>query len=442
MHILFCVLDGLADRPQKMLHGRTPLEAADTPNLNELAAMGATGLLEPFAPGVPLESETAHFLMFGYQLESFPGRTAFEAAGRGIEIPANSVGVLASFAEVSLDGSKVRRESLLWEKTTARDREDQHCEALVADIRGYRTDDKVFSLEYCGNCEAILTITGEVSRDVTDVDPFYNGHYAARAFPLATSKTPDRAARTAGALNRYLEWTYWQLSAHVVNEERQARGESLINFLLTKWAAGRPDVVPFEKMNGMRAASIEHYPLYIGIARICGMTPVVTRKHRRPGTDFNEKIDNALKLFSHGYDFVHIHSKAPDVAGHNKDPIAKRDALEELDAAFAQLVQACRGRSDLLVVVTGDHATPSSGPLIHSGEAVPFLVCGGPNVLTDQIAEFDERSVVLGGVGRIRATDVMPLLLNLTDRARLMGVQHQPESRPFWQWDPEPFEVK
>ena len=71
--ILFIILDGLADRPQTVLGGKTPLEAAWTPHLDRLAEVGTNGLLVPFAPGVPLESEFAHFLLFGYPAEKFRG---------------------------------------------------------------------------------------------------------------------------------------------------------------------------------------------------------------------------------------------------------------------------------------------------------------------------------------------------------------------------------
>ena len=96
--ILFIIPDGLADRPQAVLGGKTPLEAAHTPHLDRLAGLGASGQLIPLAPGVPLESEASHFILFGYALEQFPGRAAFEAIGRGLEVGAESVILLASFA--------------------------------------------------------------------------------------------------------------------------------------------------------------------------------------------------------------------------------------------------------------------------------------------------------------------------------------------------------
>ena len=93
------------------------------------------------------------------------------------------------------------------------------------------------------------------------------------------------------------------------------------------------------------------------------------------------------------------------------------------------------------MVVTSDHATPSSGPLIHSGEAIPLLIAGGPNVLSDHVKEFHERVVIAGGLGGVYGTDIMPILLNLTDRVRLHGVRHQPQARPYWSGAMQPFRL-
>ena len=438
--ILFIILDGLADRPQQVLNGLTPLEAAHTPHLDRLATLGTTGLLTPLAPGVPLESETAHFILFGYGLEQFPGRAAFEAIGRGFEVPPGSVVLLASFAETTVFDGKVRRDTLLWEKRQAQDEEE--CARLCESIDSYETHGLQFALTSCGRCEAILTLRGHPSRDITDVDPFYNNAYAARAQPLAESLHPQAAARTADALNAYLSWVHYQLSQPPLNRERRARGRASINFVLTKWAAVRPDVAPFQEQNGLRAASIENYPLYVGIARVCGMTPIPTLRETDTTADFRQKLCAADSLFAQGYEFVHVHSKAPDVAAHRKDPLGKMRALEALDAALGPVVERVTNQSDFIVVVTGDHATPSSGPLIHSGEAIPILLAGGPNVLSDPVTTFHERAVICGGLGHIRGSDVMPLLLNTTDRIRLHGVRHQAEARPYWQWRPEPFRLK
>ena len=438
--ILFIVLDGLADRPQAVLGGQTPLESAHTPQLNRLAQLGTTGQLVPLAPGVPLESETSHFILFGYGLDQFPGRAAFEAVGRGIQVPADSVILLSSFATTRTREGVVYREAILWEQHQAKD--EYECQVLSTAIAEYETYGIRFSLQECGRCEAILTLTGNPSRFLSDVDPLYNDAAVARALPLEEDADQDNAQRTAAALNAYLSWVHRCLQTHPVNRKRQERGLPAINFLLTKWAAVRPQVPAFLEQNGMRAASIENYPLYTGIATVCGMTPVKVPQHSSLAKDLQEKLNAADELFQQGYEFVHLHTKGPDVAAHRKDPFEKKHAIGEIDATLRPLLKRIESGEDLLVVVTGDHATPSSGRLIHSGEAVPLLIAGGPNVLADHATSFDERAVIQGGLGRVYGQELMPIVLNLTDRVRLHGIRHQRQSRPYWRWKPEePFTV-
>jgi 2,3-bisphosphoglycerate-independent phosphoglycerate mutase len=440
MNILFIILDGLADRPQATFGGKTPLEAARAPHLDRLAELGSTGLLMPFAPGVPLESEFSHFLLFGYPQEKFPGRAAFEAIGRGIEVPFESVVLLASFATTTLIENRVRRDTILWEEKRCQDEAD--CEKLSVDIATYEAQGIRFLLQPCGHCEGILTLFGSPSRYVSDVDPFYNGTFVVRALPLEEDSDQHNAERTATALNEYLSWVHLQLQSHSLNHKRQMHGLPAINFLLTKWAAIRPQVPSFLEQNGMRAASVENHPLYIGLARVCGMTSITVPPHSNIEKDFSAKLRVAEELFQQGYEFIHVHSKGPDIAAHRKDPVGKRETIEAIDRVLGPLVHTLTTRSDLLVVITGDHATPSSGPLIHSGEAIPLLVAGGPNVLADDVKEFHERAVVHGGLGRVYGPDLMPILLNFTDRVGLYGVRHQRQARSYWQWNPvEPFTI-
>lgn len=433
--ILFIILDGLADRPQAVLGGQTPLESAHTPQLDQLARLGTTGQLIPLAPGVPLESETSHFILFGYASEPFPGRAAFESIGRGIEVADESVILLASFASTSTREGVVYRDAILWEQGQAQDEYD--CRALSAEVADYDAHGIRFALRECGRCEAILTLTGNPSRYLSDVDPLYDSAVVARALPLEEDANQDNARRTATAVNEYLSWVHQRLLTHPLNRERCERGLPAINFLLTKWAAVKPHVSPFIEQNGMRAASIENYPLYTGIAKVCGMTPVKVQHHSSLAEDFEEKLKVADELFQRGYEFVHLHTKGPDVAAHRKDPFEKKHAIGEIDAMLRPLRNRIEGGEDLLVAVTGDHATPSSGPLIHSGEAVPLLIAGGLNVLADHVTSFDERAVIQGGLGHVYGKDLMPILLNLTDRVRLHGIRHQRQIRPYWRRRPE-----
>ena len=136
-------------------------------------------------------------------------------------------------------------------------------------------------------------------------------------------------------------------------------------------------------------------------------------------------------------DFIHVHTQAPDRAAHTKDPVHKKSVIESLDRALNLLP----GDPETLLVVTSDHSTPSSGPLIHSGEPVPVVFSGG-SVRRDKVVNFDEVSCASGALGTVRGTEMMKLVLNFLDRAKLRGLMDTPEDQPHWPGDYEPFKVK
>ena len=97
MRAIFVVLDGLGDMGIWELGGRTPLQAAETPNMDFIAASGATGLYHSTQQGIAMPSEMAHFIMFGYEMAEFPGRGYIEALGHGIPVAEGEVAFLARF---------------------------------------------------------------------------------------------------------------------------------------------------------------------------------------------------------------------------------------------------------------------------------------------------------------------------------------------------------
>ena len=123
------------------------------------------------------------------------------------------------------------------------------------------------------------------------------------------------------------------------------------------------------------------------------------------------------------HDFVHVHVKATDEAGHSKDPEAKKAVIEATDDGLKELVSM---KQNAIVAVTGDHATPSIGSLLHSGDPTP-LVIAGPSVSPDETVSFGERQALGGELGRVAASDIMPLLLGLANRPFFRG--HRPGAR-------------
>jgi 2,3-bisphosphoglycerate-independent phosphoglycerate mutase len=250
---------------------------------------------------------------------------------------------------------------------------------------------------------------GAVSHQVSDADPLETGWPVVAVEPFEEAVDPEAAARTAYVLNE------WMLLAH----ERLAGRD--LDFVLVKWAGTTPTVPSFADKFGLRGVSLGAGPLYAGLARALGMGHVeVPADLRHPGRDLETRIDAAFRLLAEGTDFVHVHTKVPDHVSHKKDPRLKVIALESLDAGLAGLVSGRRWEEDLVVAVTADHATPSSGGLYHSGESVPLAVLGGaPGV--DTVRSFSESACGGGLLGQLTGTDLLPVLLNAADRTGFLG---------------------
>ena len=127
----------------------------------------------------------------------------------------------------------------------------------------------------------------------------------------------------------------------------------------------------------------------------------------------NERLDA-------GDTFVYVHDKRVDQAGHTKDPNKKREAVELVDGLLADLPT-----DRAIVCITGDHATPASPDVIHSGDPVPFVVAG-PGVRADGVDEFGESTCAAGILGHLRGPEMMPVLLNAADRPLFLGSRPTP----------------
>jgi len=404
--ILLILLDGLGDRQAPDLGGLTPLEAAHTPVLDALAAAGTTGLVWPLGPGRAPSSPLAHAVLFGFEPHEFPGRGLLEAYGEGLEPAAGDVVCRASFLRA------VNREGVLWvaERPDPREGPAANADAdLDAEIDGV-----MCTFTHTGAKQGILTLTplgGTLSHEVTDADPLSEDAPVRRVLPLAEAADPAAAARTAHILNA------WMLLAR----ERSAGCE--LDTAVVKWSGSRAPLATFTQRTGLRGATLSTGPLYAGLARALGLTHIDAGDDR---DGFSERIAAGIALLDGGNtDFVHVHTKWPDQASHRKSPSRKREVIETLDAAIAPHLERLLS-GDLVVAVTGDHATPSSGPLYHSGEAVPVLLAGGA-AGRDDVSVFGERDCLRGALGHIAGRDLMPLMLNAADRAAFLAERYTAE---------------
>jgi 2,3-bisphosphoglycerate-independent phosphoglycerate mutase len=416
------ILDGIGDRSYKELDYQTPLEAAHTPVLDSLAARGANGLYHPAHLGQALTGENAHFAMFGYDSSEFPGRGALEALGLGIAIRTEDVAVMARFADTEeKDGSLVLKKSVasFSEKET---------EEFIRAIESYETDGVKFRFHRIEGLTGVLVMSGHVSPHITDTDPITAGHFLSELKPWQAYARDPAALNTAKALKKYLLWAYTRLKGRPVNA-------------LVTQRAGQIRLVPFfRERYGLCGISIASGNIYRGICTYVGMDFRAMPDSDYPGKDMSDRLNTARQLLD-TYDFIHVHTKAPDVAAHAKDPIAKKNVIEALDAGIGEAIAPILDDPEVLIIITADHSTPSSGPLIHSGEPVPLTFCG-KGVRRDLVKKFDEISVAGGALGCVRGKELIYLILNHLNRAKLCGLMDTPGNQAYWPGDYEPFRLK
>lgn len=399
MKVLFVILDGLGDRQYGEFDGKTPLEHARTPNMDALAASGITGLMYPFRPGISPSSDLAHFRLFGYPRRLFPGRGYLEALGEDLPVEDDKIVLRASFLRVEQGetGYMITAREIEGEKEAG--------EMAAGKIRNMKIGGVKCRFTYSGKRQGFLVMSGDVSPEVTDSDPLEIGS------PIGKVEALDEAVNRAGAI----------AAAQAANKFMLASADALrglpLNFLALKWAGRKTLINSFTETSSFRGAIVAENALYKGMAKALGMRYV-------PGASgpADESLKSGLKaaeqLFAEGIDFVHVHSKAPDHAGHTKNPVFKAKIIAELDSVMS----AVKPAEDFVVVITGDHATPCSGPQVHSGEAVPVIMAGG-RCGRDTVVEYGETACRHGSLGIIQARDILPLILDYTDRANYLGLR-------------------
>ncbi len=420
MRCILVILDGLGDRAHSVLNDQTPLQTAHTPHLDHLATIGMNGLYHPYLQGVPLSSEIAHFLIFGYELEEFPGRGYLEAVGNDVAIDEKEVALLCHFCSVKEEnkGLVLVKE---WPALI-----DAEFIALQEVVDNYTTEDITIRFVSSRKGDGFLIISGEVSPAITDSNPIYEGRPLISVQPLDAS---PEARKTARVLNHYLRWIYQELCSHPLNIKRQKKDLPPINFLAAQRAGRKRSVAPFFERWGFKGLSISSGPIYWGLCGELGMDVIKARDSSNPERDLRERLRLAHE--ARDYDFVHVHTKMADEAAHTKDPHYKKETIESLDRAMDVVIHEIIPDPETLLVVTADHATPSGGAMIHSGETVPLTMVGRyPR--RDAVKAFNEVDCAIGGLGIVRGKELMYLILNFLDRAKMKGLMDTPGDQPYY----------
>ncbi len=397
--VILVILDGLGDRPCREFFGETPLETASKPFMDYLAREGICGMQSPLGTGFTPESGPAHFEIFGYHpfREYYPGRGPIEALGIGAKIKESDVVFRVNFATLK-DGRIVDRRA-----------------SRIKDVSVFEKDLSIemdgveFILKAGTEHRGALILRGaNISEKVSDSDPKKEGKK-----PLKIKPLDKEAKHTAELLNKYLQFATQILEKHPVNKERIKMGLLPANTLLLRGAGRYRAVESFKERYGLKACCIAGACLYKGVAKYFGLD-VIDVKGATGGkdTDLEVKFSKAKKMLGK-YEFIFVHVKGTDLYGHDGDAFGKKEFIEKVDRAM-RVLHKCR----CLIVLTGDHSTPCS-LRDHSGDDVPILF-SGDDVTADEVFRFGERDCMNGGLKRIEGKDIMPEILNLIGKEKVI----------------------
>lgn len=394
--VIFVLIDGMGSLPVKS--GRTEWELTETPNLDSLMQKGVYGIMHPIGIGITPGSDTSQLNLLGYPPEKYyPGRGPLEALGIGMDLRDGDVAFRANFATVGKDMVVVDRRAGRISTPEAHE--------LAREIAGTRIGGLEFIFKASVEHRGALIVRGkDASGDIGDTDPHITGE---RVLQL---EEKGKAAKMARAINKYSEEIHRILSKSSVNRKRRLPA----NALLLRGAGTYRKVEPFEKRFGMRACCIAGAALYKGIARYVGMHVCLVKGATGTyETDFGAKARAALKCLGE-YDFIYLHVKAMDNAGHDGDVAKRVGMIRKIDKMIEMIKD-----EDAVIVVTGDHSTPPTKKE-HSHEPVPVLIS---NVQARSYGgkKFCEVECRNGELGEITGDVLMRLILAYSGRGKKYG---------------------
>ena len=374
------VLDGLGDIATKEQNYLTPLEAAHTPNLDQLSKDAAQGRMIPAAPGITPGSGPGHLGLFGYDpLEFQVGRGVIEALGLGVELQPGDVCARANFATLDENGIVTDRRAGRIPTET--------CEKLVAKLSA--------KIKKIGETEVNI-VAGKEHRFVvvfrgkglegplTDADPNREGF----AIPTVKPRDPKNLKQKKMAK---LIADFYKAALPVLAKEKPANG------FLMRGIAHQPEIPLFEDRYKLKPACLAVYPMYKGLAQLVGMKKI------EGAQTIAEQFETYLKEYDN-YDFFFIHYKYTDKYGEDGNFAAKKKAIEEFDAALPILLQK---RPDV-IAITGDHSTPCSMKG-HSWHPQPLLLTSASSGW-DKLERFTETGANSGSLGIFPAKFLIRLM--------------------------------
>ena len=392
--------DGMADEPIEALDGRTPLEAAKTPTMDQLAKDAEIGLLKTIPDGMKPGSDTANLAVLGYDpKEYYTGRSPLEALSIGVPMEDTDVALRCNL--VTLTEEEPYEEKRILDHSSSEISTEDADVLLDAVKKELQSENYQF---YTGTSYRHCMIWKNGT--VVELTPPHD-HLTEVIHPYL----PQDAM-----LREMQKRSYEILATHPINQERRAKGLNPANSLWF-WGAGtKPMLSAFSEKYGKNGAMISAVDLLKGIAVGAKMQVIeVPGANGGLHTNYEGKAEAALKaLLQDGMDFAYVHLEAPDEMGHQGSLERKLQAIENLDHRIIRLVKDGLDASgeDYRMLVLPDHPTPLR-IRTHSAEPVPYLLYDSRKHLGSSTI-YCERTAKENGIRRMEGYKMMDVLLERT----------------------------
>lgn len=394
MKYLIVVPDGSADEPIDSLGGKTPLEAANLPCINGLAAGGVIGSVRTVPEGISPGSDSANLSVMGYDPRIYlTGRSPLEAASIGLKMTESDISFRANLITVDPDGAD-RYEDFIVRDHAAGDITTEEAAELVSALNEKLSE------------EGLYIHLGTGYRQCMIVDKSHpNGHTDYKCVPphdildkKAGPYLPE--GKEAEHLIEMMHKSYYILKDHPVNKARIARGLNPANSLWI-WGQGtRPELPDFNEKYGVRGAVISAVDLIKGIAMFAGLEVLkVDGIDGTKNTNFRGKAQAAIDAYNDGKDFVYLHVEGTDECSHQGDLTGKIKCAEDIDLKVVKPIYEYLQKSgeEFRILVVPDHRTPLS-IRTHTSDPVPFLIYDSrKETEVDNTKQFNERAAMASG---------------------------------------------
>ena len=418
LKILYVILDGIGDLPHPSINNLTPLEAANTPNLDYLAMNGIMGEVITVGKGIAPQSDIAVFNMLGYNFTDAPyvGRGIVESIGCGIDLKDGDLALRGNFATIDNNQNIIdRRAGRIIESKEAK----SLCDTLNSSILLNDPDASVVVIPTIAHRVTIRFRHKKIklSNQITNTDPAYDkvdGMGIAKTdvseMKVLKSVPQDEDVSSkisSDIVNDFSNQVYLISKLHPVNKSREEKNLSAMNCILVRDAGNKiPHYTPINQKYKMNVGCVVDMPVEIGISEILGMEIIKAGNVN----DYVTKAKVTAKELQK-YDMVYVHIKGPDEFGHDGDALGKKQNIERIDMEFFGTLLKELKNANVVIVVSGDHSTPCIKKS-HTDDPVPLLI-SSKTLGNTKVQRFTESSAKNGAVGSIMGSDVLNKTLGI-----------------------------